>query len=74
MHCHAACSNPASWVGNETQITAASFDSRLAPVARGFFLGDYVGLDYAGTAFSVLYTEGVSAANPTDEFYSTVSP
>lgn len=74
VHCHAACSSPASWVGNETQITVASFDSRQAPVARGFFLGDYVGLADIGTAFSVLYTEGVSAANPTDEFYSTVSP
>lgn len=74
VHCHAACSDPASWVSNETQITATSFDSRLAPVARGFFLGDYVGLDDTGTAFSALYTEGVSAANPTDEFYSTVSP
>lgn len=74
VHCHAACSDPASWVGNETPITVASFNSRLAPVARGFFLGDYVGLDDTGTAFSVLYTEGVSAANPTDEFYATVSP
>jgi hypothetical protein len=73
VHCHGACSSEASWVG-ETKITVASFNSRLAPVARGFFLGDYVGLDDTGTAFSVLYTEGVSAANPTDEFYSTVSP
>ena len=60
----------ASWVGPRTK-NRASFNSRLAPVARGFFLGDYVGLDDTGTAFSVLYTEGVSAANPTDEFYAT---
>jgi hypothetical protein len=72
VQCQAACNNPASWVGHETRVTVASFDSRQAPVARGFFLGDYVGLDNTGTAFSVLYTEGVSAMNPTDEFYSTV--
>ena len=73
VQCQAACSNPASWVvGNETRITVASFDSRLAPVARGYFLGDYVGLDDTATAFAVLYTEGVSQANPTDEFYVTV--
>jgi hypothetical protein len=73
VQCPDACSDPASWVvGNETRITVASFDSRLAPVARGFFLGDYVGLDDTETAFAALYTEGVSATNPTDEFYATV--
>jgi len=49
VHCHAACSNPGSW-GDETQVTDASFDSRKAPVARGFFLGDYEGLGSDGSA------------------------
>ena len=48
-HCHANCSSPASW-GDETQVTGASFDSRKAPVARGFFLGDYEGLGSDGSA------------------------
>jgi hypothetical protein len=49
VHCHAVCSDPASW-GSETKVTDASFDSRKAPVARGFFLGDYVGLGSDGSA------------------------
>jgi hypothetical protein len=49
VHRDANCSNPASW-GNEIRVTDASFDSRKAPVARGFFLGDYVGLGSNGSA------------------------
>jgi hypothetical protein len=53
VHCHANCSNSASWappLGSETRVTDASFDSRKAPVARGFFLGDYEGLGSSGSA------------------------
>jgi hypothetical protein len=53
VHCHAAtedCTNPASW-DEEIRTTDASFDSRQAPVARGFFLGDYEGLGTDGTSF-----------------------
>lgn len=49
VHCHADCSNPGSW-GSELRVTDASFDSRKAPVARGFFLGDYEGLGSDGSA------------------------
>jgi Neuraminidase (sialidase) len=31
----------------EDRVTPSSFDFRSAPVARGFFLGDYQGLDFA---------------------------
>jgi hypothetical protein len=57
-HCHAAsedCSAAASW-GDEVAVTDAPFDSRRAPVARGFFLGDYVGLGQSGTAFHPFFT------------------
>jgi hypothetical protein len=57
-HCHAAsedCSAAASW-GDEVAVTDAPFDSRRAPVARGFFLGDYVGLGQNGTAFFPFFT------------------
>jgi hypothetical protein len=57
-HCHAAsedCSVAASW-GDEVAVTDAPFDSRRAPVARGFFLGDYVGLGQNGTAFFPFFT------------------
>jgi hypothetical protein len=53
IHCHAAtedCTNPASW-DEEIKTTDTSFDSRQAPVARGFFLGDYEGLGTDGTSF-----------------------
>jgi len=53
VHCHAAtenCASAASW-DEEIRTTDASFDSRQAPIARGFFLGDYEGLGTNGTSF-----------------------
>jgi hypothetical protein len=76
VHCHASsedCSLASSW-DEEVRVTPQSFDSRQAPVARGFFLGDYVGLDDDGTRFAAFFAEGVSPANPTDIFYSEVTP
>jgi hypothetical protein len=43
------CDDPNDW-GDETRVTDASFDSRDAPVARGFFLRDYEGLGSSGDA------------------------
>jgi hypothetical protein len=37
------CSQPASW-GSERRLTQSSFNILNAPVARGHFLGDYMGL------------------------------
>ena len=72
VHCHANCSNPASW-GNETRVTVASFDSRKAPVARGFFLGDYEGLGSDGAAVFpfIAMTHG---ADPASIFVRRVGP
>lgn len=52
VHCHpaAGCASAASW-GDELRLTEASFDMRQAPFARGFFVGDYVGLGSAGNTF-----------------------
>jgi hypothetical protein len=53
VHCHAAtesCTSSSSW-DEEIRTTDTSFDSRQAPVARGFFLGDYEGLGTDGTSF-----------------------
>jgi hypothetical protein len=53
VHCHAAtedCMSSSSW-DEEIRTTDTSFDSRQAPVARGFFLGDYEGLGTDGTSF-----------------------
>jgi hypothetical protein len=74
-HCHSAtenCSSGSSW-DEETRVTAASFNSRLAPVARGFFLGDYMGLDNIGNTFTSLFTK-TSAVDPASEFYTEVGP
>jgi hypothetical protein len=60
VHCHAAledCSQASSW-DEEVRVTPTSFDSRQAPVAGGFFLGDYVGLDDHGTRFTAFFAEG----------------
>jgi len=48
-----SCTSPASW--EEEQITPASFDIRRAPFARGYFLGDYMGLDDDGMDFASLF-------------------
>jgi hypothetical protein len=48
------CTTPANW-GNEQRLTTASFNIVDAPVARGHFLGDYMGLAASGptTVYSV---------------------
>jgi hypothetical protein len=74
-HCHAAtedCTLASSW-DDETRVTAVSFDSRLAPVARGFFLGDYLGLDSFGNTFTPFFTR-TAPGGPASEFYAEVHP
>jgi hypothetical protein len=51
------------------------FDLHQAPYARGYFVGDYQGLDAQGTAFRQLFTLATPGSdtvfpnpNPTDEF------
>jgi len=43
------CSKSANW-GSEQRLTTASFNILDAPVARGHFLGDYMGLASSGPA------------------------
>jgi hypothetical protein len=53
------------------------FDMHQAPYARGYFIGDYQGLDSQGTVFRPLFTLGSPSTgtfpnpNPTDEFTTT---
>ena len=49
--------------GNEQHI-AGSFDSMTAPVARGFFLGDYEGLQPSGSGFQAVFVK--TNCNATD--------
>ena len=73
VHCHGACTNPANWA--ETHV-AGPFDEEQAAYARGFFLGDYEGLVTIGNTFGAFYDQAVSRAadNPSDVFYSTLTP
>ncbi|MGH2735473.1 MAG: sialidase family protein [Actinomycetota bacterium] len=74
VHCHAAtedCASAASW-DEEIRVTDASFDSRRAPVARGFFLGDYVGLGTDGSSFFPFFTM-THGADPASIFVREVN-
>lgn len=73
VHCHPAgqnCANAASWVGSETRATETTFDMRQAPFARGYFVGDYMGLasrhDDATDKDEFLSTFGAGVTKPTD--------
>jgi hypothetical protein len=62
----------ASW--SESRL-GGPFDLHQAPYARGYFVGDYQGLDSQGSAFTTLFTLGSPGSttvfpnpNPTDEF------
>ena len=72
VHCHASCASAASW-GNEIRVTDASFDSRQAPVARGFFLGDYEGLGSSGSAVYPFFAMS-HAGDPASIFVRRTGP
>lgn len=73
IHCHAACSDPASWAGGEVRLTDTSFDILQAPVARELFLGDYVGLASDGLDFLSVYVKaGEPAGDPATVFFRRV--
>jgi hypothetical protein len=70
VHCHADCTDEDNWSENHV---AGPFDSQEAPFARGFFLGDYVGLDNVGNTFTPFFTQ-TTATDPANEYYAEVSP
>jgi hypothetical protein len=75
VHCHSAsedCSNPASW-NEETRLTPVSFDIRKAPYARGYFLGDYMGLASAGNDFLSVFGQAF-AQNNSNQYVSRLTP
>jgi hypothetical protein len=61
---------------SEARITPSSFDDTIAPIARGYFLGDYQGLTNDGTNFKSFFvqTNDHNLSNRTDVFASTVTP
>ena len=64
------CANPASW--EEQRITPASFDIRKAPYARGYFLGDYMGLASAGDDFAAVFGQAVVQSD-SNQYFSRLS-
>jgi BNR/Asp-box repeat len=74
IHCHpttpTACTDPANW-GQEVRQTDASYNMRQAPFARGWFVGDYVGMDTDGQDFLPLWTQP-SGTDPANAFVRRV--
>ena len=66
----------ATWAPSQ-RLTPASFDMKKAPIARGFFVGDYEGLDHAGSTFKAFFVQTHNAdtgVNPTDVFSANATP
>jgi hypothetical protein len=68
------CTNPANW--SETHV-AGPFDIETAPVAQGYFLGDYAGLTTVGSDFNTflpffVQTNTGNTRNQTDVFTTTI--
>jgi hypothetical protein len=74
VHCHpttpTACTDPANW-GDEVKQTDVSYNMRQAPFARGWFVGDYVGMDTDGEDFLPFWTQP-AGADPGNAFVRRV--
>jgi hypothetical protein len=74
VHCHpatSACASLTDWI--ETRLTNAPFDMRRAPLARGFFTGDYEGLTAAGNKFAAFFSQS-HGSDPSSVFFRKVGP
>ncbi len=67
----ANCRSAGGW-GDEHRLTSASFDMLEAPVARGHFLGDYMGLVNAGGAVKSVF--GKSVGPDENDMFATTIP
>jgi hypothetical protein len=65
------CADSGSW--EEVRITPTSFNIRNAPFARGYFLGDYMGLDNAGGEFTGLFGQSL-VQNDASQYFSRLTP
>jgi hypothetical protein len=76
VHCHPTSTNACSQSGNygaEVRLTATSFDLEQAPVARGYFLGDYEGLANMGRKFGSFYAQ-TNGPGPSNIFFRRYGP
>jgi hypothetical protein len=78
VHYHAGDPFDSAHFADEARLTpGGSFDMRTAPYARGYFVGDYEGLDNIGNGFTPFFIQanGSDSFHPlTDPFYSTAMP
>ena len=72
IHCHPSvdCTYPASW--DEIHVSGP-FDIENAPVAGGYFLGDYEGLTSIGTTFASFFS-ATTATDKGNTYLATISP
>jgi hypothetical protein len=69
-HCHSGCGDPANW--SEAHV-AGPFNMELAPVARGYFVGDYEGLSNIGADFTPFFAQA-GPAGESDIYFARVGP
>lgn len=69
-------SNDGGRTWREERVTPTSFDMRAAPSARGFFVGDYIGLGATGRVFTPFFSASSLSASAlgTDTFSTSFSP
>jgi hypothetical protein len=72
IHCHPTddCTDPANWAENHVD---GPFDIENAPISRGYFLGDYEGLDSVGTTFESFLSETTST-DKDNTYLATIPP
>ena len=59
---------------NHLRLTSTPFDMRKAPVARGFFVGDYAGLTVDATEFRPFFVQAGPATGTSEVFTTIVGP
>ncbi len=75
VHCHPAtadCTNSVSW-GNEERVTDTSFNMIEAPVAAGYFVGDYMGLAADEGSFLALFSQE-HGTDPASTYFRRIGP
>ena len=72
IHCHpfTDCTNPANWAENHVD---GPFDIENAPIAGGYFLGDYEGLTSVDTAFKSFFSK-TTPSDKDNTYLATISP
>jgi hypothetical protein len=71
VHCPGGCTNPANW--SETHV-ARPFNEKLAPAARGYFIGDYEGLASIGNDFSPFFVQAGPVPGQSDAYFAKLGP